>query len=91
MNKIFDDAIDNHVRAYVVYGNAEDKQLYVDAEMSATQATQAEVEDAFKKGALLIVSGSEYLKAVSMSGTTVKTIAMGATAVELTSWTVATE
>lgn len=91
MDKIFDDAIDDHVRAYVVYGKTADKKLYVDKEMKTTQATKAEVEDAFKKGALLIVAGSDYLKAVSMTGTTVKTVAMGSSAVELTSWTVAAE
>ena len=56
MDKIFDDAIDDHVRAYVVYGKTADKKLYVDKEMKTTQATKAEVEDAFKKGALLIVA-----------------------------------
>ena len=48
--------------------------------------TKAALEDAFKKGRLLVFDGTNYLVAISMAGGKVKTVGMGASAVELTEW-----
>lgn len=87
MNPIYEDAVDSNVRAYVVYGKTADKKLYLEADFK-TQATKAEVEDAFKKGMLLVIDGSTTLKPVAMTGTTVKTVTEASSTVSLVSWTV---
>lgn len=88
MNPIYEDAVDLNVRSYVVYGRTGDKKLYIESDFK-TQATKAEVEDAFKKGMLLVMDGSTILKPVVMTGTTVKTVTEAASTVSLVSWTVA--
>lgn len=88
MEKIYEDAVDLNVRAYVVYGKTADKKLYLEKDCK-TQAAKAEVEDAFKKGMLLIMDGSNILKPISMAGTTVKTVTEASSTVSLVSWAVA--
>lgn len=83
MNKIFEQAKDLHVRNYVVYGKTGDKKLYYDAAYK-TQVTQADLEDAFTKGALLVVDGANKLVPVALAANTVKTVGDTGT---LTSWT----
>ena len=84
MERIYDQAKDVHVATYVLYAKTADKKLYLDS--YTTQVTKAELEDAFKKGRLLIFDGTNYLVAISMAGGKVKTVGMGASAVELTEW-----
>lgn len=73
MEKKFEQAKDLHVRNYVVYGKAADKKLYYDAAYTK-QVSKADLEDAFNKGALLIVDGSNKLVPVVLVGNAVKTI-----------------
>ena len=85
MERIYDQAKDIHVATYVLYAKTADKKLYLESSYT-TQVTKAELEDAFKKGRLLIFDGTNYLVAISMAGGKVKTVGMGASAVELTEW-----
>jgi len=73
MKPIYEDAHDVHIRSNLVYAKAADKKLYYEAAYT-NQVTQADLEDAFKKGTLLIVDGSKYLKAVELVGNIVKTL-----------------
>lgn len=71
-NSIFEQAKDLHVRNYVVYGKADDNCLYYDAEYTKP-VTQADLEDAFIKGALLINNSSVLLVPIALSENTVTT------------------
>lgn len=71
MNKIYEQAKDLHVRNYEVFGNG--GKLYYDAEFTK-QVTQADMIDAFVKGALLIVVGADKMVPVVLSGDAVKTV-----------------
>jgi hypothetical protein len=75
MKPIYEDAHDVHIRSNLVYAKAADKKLYYEAAYT-NQVTQADLEDAFKKGTLLIVDGSKYLKAVELVGNIVKTLCL---------------
>lgn len=60
MEMIFQDAKDKYVTAVVVFGNAEDNKLYIDAEFE-TQVDQAIIEDAFNKNVLMVkVDGASF-------------------------------
>lgn len=85
MERIYDQAKDVHVATYVLYAKTADKKLYLESSY-ITQVTKAELEDAFKKGRLLVFDGTNYLVAISMAGGKVKTVGMGSSAVELTEW-----
>lgn len=85
MEKIFERVEDLHVRAVVVYGKTADKKLYLESDYK-TQAAAADVEKAFKLGALLVNDGTNLLVPVSFAAGKVKTVGMGASAVELTEW-----
>lgn len=85
MERIYDQAKDVHVATYVLYAKTADKKLYLEPSYT-TRVSKAELEDAFKKGRLLVFDGTNYLVAISMHGGKVKTVGMGASAVELTEW-----
>lgn len=87
MKTIYEDAKDLNIRKFVVYGKTADKKLYYESDFK-TQVTQADAEDAFKKGMLLVMDTTTMLVPVSMAGTTVKTVAEASSAVSLTSWAV---
>lgn len=79
-NKIFDDARDKNVANFVVEGKSADGKLYYD--LSATtpvQVTQADVEDAFSKGRLLVKTTDGLFAALSVIGNKVLTAAMAGT------------
>ena len=88
MDTIYENAADLNVRKYVVYGKSADKKLYYD-EKYTKQVSQADAEDAFKKGMLLIKDTTTMLEPVSMAGTTIKTVTEAASTVSLVSWAVA--
>ena len=87
MKTIYENSKDQHIRKLVVYGKTADKKLYYESDFK-TQVTQADAEDAFKKGMLLIMDTTTMLIPVSMASTTVKTVAEASSSVSLTSWTV---
>ena len=85
MNKIFDDAKHKNVAAFVVYGKAADSKIYVDAEYE-TQATQADVEDAFNHGRLIVMNGDVALVPVALDANKVATIDVTGTTVAGAEW-----
>ena len=85
MERIWDQAKDVHVATYVLYAKSADKKLYLESSYT-THVTKDELEDVFKKGRLLVYDGTNYLVAISMTAGKVKTVGMGASAVELTEW-----
>lgn len=85
MDKIYENAVDLHVRSYVVYGKS-DKKLYREPGFK-NQVTQAELEDAFAKGALLIVDGASKLVPVSITANKVATVGMVSSDLALVEWT----
>lgn len=87
MKTIYENSKDQNIRKFVVYGKTADKKLYYESDFK-TQVTQADAEDAFKKGMLLIMDTTTMLIPVSMASTTVKTVAEASSSVSLTSWTV---
>ena len=94
MGKIFQDADDKNVKSYVFYGKAADHKIYRDAAYTAAEkATAAEVEDAFKKGMLVVIVGDAMFKPVSMSGNKVYTASLEGSpaAATVTEWTTVSE
>lgn len=87
MKTIYENSKDQNIRKFVVYGKTADKKLYYESDFK-TQVTQADAEDAFKKGMLLIMDATTMLIPVSMASTTIKTVAEASSSVSLTSWTV---
>lgn len=67
MKKIFQDAKDKYVTALIVFGKAADSKLYEDAEYTK-QVDQADVEDAFEKGVLMVVVGTAEYRPVKVAG-----------------------
>ena len=88
MDKIYEQAKDLHVRNFVVYGKAADKKLYYEPEFK-TQVTKADAEDAFDKGALMIVDTTTKLVPIAFAGKTVKTAALSVDKLVFTEWAVA--
>lgn len=88
MTTNFIDAADKYVAARIVYGKAADSKIYLEAAYT-NQAPQAEVEDAFLKGVLLVKVGDAYFKPVSISGNKVLTVALTGSPAALagTEWT----
>lgn len=87
--KVFDDARDKNVGSYIVYGDTTDNKLYYD--LTATtpvQVTQADVEDAFNKGRLVVVTSAGAYASIAVVGNKVVTAAMSGspTAIAGTEW-----
>lgn len=59
MDKIYEQAKDLHVAAYIAYVKKGDKYAYTDAECQK-KFTTSELADAFKKGLLVIAEGVTY-------------------------------
>ena len=89
MEKVFEQAKDLHVRNVIVYGNNADNKLYREAEYK-TEITTVELEDMFKKGALLINDGTNLLVGVVFAGNQVKTLGVADEDVVLVAWTAKT-
>ncbi len=89
MEKIFEDANEQHVRNFVVYAKSADNKLYYEADHK-TQVTKADAENAFKKGVLLVNDGTSLYAPIAMTGANVKTIDLVSTTVTVTSWATAT-
>lgn len=60
LNKLYEQGKDLHVANYVAYGKTADHKLYADEDFAET-VTAAEVEDAVKKGRLVIQEGENTL------------------------------
>lgn len=88
MNRIYDDAKDKNVANFVVYGDTTDNKLYDKASGDdKVQIDQKDLEDAFKKGRLLIAVGTSFFVPVSIAANKVKTVDVVSNAVALVEWT----
>ena len=90
MEKIYQNFCDTNVCSYVVYGKTSDHKLYVD-EACKTEAVKSEVIDAFEKGMLIIVEGSNKLVPVAMTATKFVTVSVSASTVSGTEWNIPTK
>lgn len=87
MDKIYQNFNDTNVRSYVVYGKTADHKLYVNSEYK-TEAAKAEVIDAFEKGMLIIVDGSNKLVPVAMTASKLVTVSISTSTVSGTEWNI---
>lgn len=78
LNKLYEQGNDLHVANYMAYGKTADHKLYADAAFKKT-VTEAEIEDAFKKGRLIVVEDANYLLPVAFGTTGVVTVTAGET------------
>lgn len=78
LKKFYEQGKDLHVANYVAYGKTADHKLYADEAYKET-VTKAEIEDAFKKGRLVIIEGANYLMPVAFGTTGVITVTAGDT------------
>lgn len=85
LNKFYEQGKDLHVANYMAYGKTADRKLYADEAYKET-VTKAEIEDAFKKGRLVIIEGANYLVPVAFGTTGVITVTAGDT-VKTLAWT----
>lgn len=85
LNKFYEQGKDLHVANYMAYGKTADHKLYADKECKKT-VTAAEIEDAFKKGRLVILEGANYLVPVVFGTTGVITVTAGDT-MKTQAWT----
>ena len=85
LNKLYEQGNDLHVANYMAYGKTADHKLYADAVFKKT-VTEAEIKDAFQKGRLIIIEGTNYLLPVAFGTTGVVTVTAGET-VKTQAWT----
>ena len=85
LNKFYEQGKDLHVANYMAYGKTADHKLYADEAYKET-VTKAEIEDAFKKGRLVIIEGANYLVPVAFGTPGVITVTAGDT-VKTQAWT----
>jgi hypothetical protein len=86
MERVFDDANDKNVAAYVVYGKASDSKLYDSTANDAKQITQEELANFFAKGRLIVkVSTASYV-VVKVVANKAYTVDLVSGAVSVTEW-----
>lgn len=96
MNKIFNDAKDEHVSAYYIYGKASDTKAYADAGCTVQMKT-SELKEAFIKRAIIVIGDDIYIPVsfglVSKAGTVkyIKPNSSTATSADLGTLTAATD
>ncbi len=78
LKKFYEQGKDLHVANYVAYGKTADHKLYADEAYKET-VTKAEIEDAVKKGRLVIVEGANYLIPIAFGTTGAVTVTAGDT------------
>ena len=66
LEHIYIDGNDKYVGNYLVFGKAADSKLYVDEELTE-QVSQADLNEAFTKGLLLIKVGNDFFKPVKVA------------------------
>lgn len=78
LKKFYEQGKDLHVANYVAYAKTADHKLYADEAYKET-VTKAEIEDAVKKGRLVIVDGANYLIPIAFGATGAVTVTAGDT------------
>lgn len=86
--RVFDDARDKNVANFVVYAKTSDSKLYYDlTATSPVQVTQADVEDAFAKGRLIVIDeDGTSLTPIAVKGNKVTTAKLVSTTLTATEW-----
>ena len=85
MEPIYEQSKDLHIRNFVAFGKAADSKLYKESTFT-TQIKEAELQEMFKKGMLLINTGEEaFAVAVCVNGEKAYTVA-ASTSVAVTEW-----
>lgn len=84
LDKIYESYPDQHTRGVIAYGNATDHKLYADSAHTVTLSA-AVIEDAFKKGMLLVHDGTNFLIPIKFGSNKVTTFD-GTTTVAGTEW-----
>lgn len=86
MERVFDDANDKNVAAYVVYGKASDSKLYDSTADDAKQITQEELANFFAKGRLIVKSGTASFAVVKVAANKAYTVDEVSSAIALVEW-----
>lgn len=89
LKKFYEQGKDLHVANYMAYGKTSDHKLYADEAYKET-VTKAEIEDAFKKGRLVIIEGANYLVPIAYGTTGAVTVVADST-VKTQAWAASAE
>lgn len=68
MDKIYEDANEQHVRAFIIYKKANQTKAYADAEYT-TQLTTSELKNLFIKGAVVKLDDGALVKLIKYDET----------------------
>lgn len=63
MDKIYEDANEQHVRAFIIYKKNNQTKAYADAACT-TQLTTSELKNLFIKGAIIKLGDAEFVKPI---------------------------
>lgn len=85
LDRFHEQAKDLHVKNYIVYGKTADSKLYKEAAYT-NQVDQADVEDAFKKGILIVKVGDKFYAPLVLNANKVSTIDLVSTTPTITEW-----
>lgn len=86
MERVFDDANDKNVAAYVVYGKASDSKLYDSTAEDAKQITQEELANLFAKGRLIVKVSTASYAVVKVAANKAYTVDEVSSAIALVEW-----
>lgn len=86
MERVFDDANDKNVAAYVVYGKASDSKLYDSTAEDAKQITQEELTNFFAKGRLIVKVSTASYAVVKVAANKAYTVDLVSGTVSVTEW-----
>ena len=86
MERVFDDANDKNVAAYVVYGKASDSKLYDSTANDAKQITQEELANFFAKGRLIVKVSTASYAVVKVAANKAYTVDLVSGTVSVTEW-----
>lgn len=86
MERVFDDANDKNVAAYVVYGKASDSKLYDSTAEDAKQITQEELANSFAKGRLIVKVSTASYAVVKVAANKAYTVDLVSGTVSVTEW-----
>ena len=86
MERVFDDANDKNVAAYVVYGKASDSKLYDSTAEDAKQITQEELANFFAKGRLIVKVSTASYAVVKVAANKAYTVDVASGTVSVTEW-----
>lgn len=86
MERVFDDANDKNVAAYVVYGKASDSKLYDSTAEDAKQITQEELANFFAKGRLIVKVSTASYAVVKVAANKAYTVDLVSGTVSVTEW-----